>query len=269
MGVQTSRVQNKTEPEARLMRFGAWSLPAAGLLLGEPWIRPWFGESADLRGDGMSIWLGPIDLGTFGSHTPTDTAAWARIATSSGYALFTGTQALGLLSLVFGLFVLYGYLAGGRSPRWATPALILSVASIAPAMMMLGVLAFAEPVVAGLYQNGVDACPGPRAGGMGSALCTWLWGSLPSTGVALALLALELASVITLCVAIWRSGLLPRWVALAFGAAYVGSIAISPVVTLVGGLLMMVAGGWITLQLNRKTAGRSSSRNALPAALRT
>jgi hypothetical protein len=248
----------------------AWTLPAAGLLLGAPWIKPWFADPADLSGKGVTFWLGPIKVGTFGS-APTDTASWARIATSDGYALFSGTQALGLLSLVFGLFVLYGYLAGGRSPRWARAAVILGVASIVPAMMQLGVQAFADPAVAGLYQKGVDTCPivSPELLSY-SALCRWHSGPFPSIlgdplgggALALAFTALELASVIALGGAIWRSGLLPKWVALPFAVAYVGCIEITPVLTLIGGFLMIVAGGWIAFH-----ASRGSAINLSPAGL--
>jgi hypothetical protein len=154
----------------------------------------------------------------------------------------------------------------------------LSVAGIVPAMMLLGVLAFAEPAVARLYQQGVDTCPKVSPELLSnSRLCRWSWGQLPSIlgdpleggGLALAFIALKLASVLALGVAIWRSGLLPKWVALTFAVAYVGCTLIEPVLTLIGGFLMIVAGGWIALQLNREAAGRISSHDALPAKLGT
>jgi hypothetical protein len=245
--------------DARVLSRRAWTLPAAGLLLGAPWLRPWFADPADLAGKGMTFWLGPVKVGTFGS-APTDTATWARIASSDGYQLFSATQALGLLSLVFGLFVLYAYLAVGRSPRWATAALTLGVAHIVPAMMMLGALAFAEARVARLYQHGIDACSasGPPPG----HLCNWAWATLPTVlgdpleggATALTLLALAFATMITLGVAIWRSGRLPKWVAVAFPVAYFGCLDIEPFWTLIGGVLMIAAGGRIALQLNREGA---------------
>jgi hypothetical protein len=279
-GTTNQRLANRREQleaemgsDTRVIRRGAWTLPVAGLLLGAPWLRPWFAESADLSGKGMTWWLGPIKLGVVGS-APTDTAAWARITASDGYQLFSGTQVLGLLSLLFGLFVLYGYLAGGRSPRWARAAVTLGIAGIVPAMMLLGALAFAEPRVVRLYQNGIDVCSTSVPPG---ALCRWYWGPMPwisgdpleGGGLFLTFLTLVVASMIAFGVAIWQSSLLPKWVALAFAAAYFGCIAITPVLTLVGGLLMIVAGGWITLQLNREAVGRISSPDALPTAIRT
>jgi hypothetical protein len=249
------------EVYASVLRRGAWTLPVAGLLLGAPWIRPWFADPADLSGKGMTFWI-----------APTDTATWARIATSDGYQLFSATQALGLLSLLFGLFVLYQYLARGHAPRWALAALILSVVGIVPAMMQLGALAFAEPWVARLYQNGIDACSTSVPGS--GVLCRWDWSRFPSffgdplAGGAtfLTFLALVLAAMIALGVAIWRCGRLPKWVALAFAFAYFGCIAISPWWTLIGGSLMFVAGGRIALELNREAAARISSHHTVPAA---
>lgn len=248
------------EADARLIRRGAWTLPAAGLLLGAPWIKPYFNGSVGLLGM----------AGPQADQNLIDNNTWARIATSDGYALFTVTQALGLLSLMFGIFVLYGFLIGGRSPRLALRALILGVAGIVPAMMMLGVLAFAEPVLGSLYQKGVDVCSTSAFPDLlPTALCRWWWGSLPSAVLALALYLLEFLIMVTLGDAIWRSGRVPRWVALAFPFAYFGCIAIAPVTTLIGGFLMVVAGGRIALQLNREAAGRIRSYDAVPASQRT
>lgn len=259
--------------EARIVSRAIWTLPAAGLLLGAPWLRPWFADPADLAGTGMTFWLGPVKVGTFSA--PTDTATWARIATSDGYQLFGATQALGLLSLVLGLFALYAYLAAGRSPRWATAAVTLGVACIVPAMMMLGALAFAEARVARLYQHGIDACSasGPPPG----HLCNWAWATMPIVlgdpleggATFLALLALVFATMIVLGVAIWHSGRLPKWVAVTFPVAYFGCLAIAPFWTLIGGVLMIAAGGRIALQLNREASGRIGSRDTVPAALST
>jgi hypothetical protein len=65
----------------------------------------------------------------------------------------------------------------------------------------------------------------------------------------------------------WRQATTPA--ALGFGCAFYLCLWITPLVTLIGGVLMVVAGGWIALQLNRKATGTSSSRDALPAALPT
>jgi hypothetical protein len=110
------------EVDARVIRRGAWTLPAAGLLLGAPWVRPWFADSADAA----------IQVKSWAPFSPNDRDTWARIATSDSYQLFALTQVLGMLCLLFGLVALYVYLARGRSPRWALAALIFSVVGIVP-----------------------------------------------------------------------------------------------------------------------------------------
>jgi hypothetical protein len=70
------------EVDARVIRRGAWTLPAAGLLLGAPWIKPYFAGSV-----GLSGMAGPQ-----ADPNLIDNNAWARIATSDGYALFSAVQ---------------------------------------------------------------------------------------------------------------------------------------------------------------------------------
>jgi hypothetical protein len=56
---------------------------------------------------------------------------------------------------------------------------------------------------------------------------------------------------LTLAVAIWRSSLVSRWLAVPFGLAYYMCVWMDPLVTLIGGFLMLVVGGWIALRIGR------------------
>jgi hypothetical protein len=225
-------------------------MPAAGVLLGLPWLRPWFADPADLTGSGAAA----------------DHGVWARIATSDGYLLFSWTQGLGLLCLLFGLFALYGRLVRGRSPGWATAALILGVTGIVPALMMLGILALAAPILATFYQNGIDVCPTSLAqpgylarwGVLPYTLCRWWWGPLNFPEAFVLMFIYGPATTVTLAVAVWRSGLVSKWVAAPFGVAYYLCLAISPILTLIGGLLMVVAGGWIAVPIGRESETSSA-----------
>jgi hypothetical protein len=168
-----------------------------------------------------------------------------------------------MICLLFGLFVLYGYLARGRSPRWALTALIFSVVGIVPVLMLLGELANAAPMLANFYQNGINVCPNSLADPgflhrwriLPEAFCKWWWGPTGSMQVAVTIIFfLWPASALSSAVAIWRSGLVSKWVALPFGLAYYMCVWISPIVTLIGGFLMIVVGGWIAWQIGRTGA---------------
>ena len=255
------------EVDARVLRLGAWTLPAAGLLLGAPWIRPYFASSADAA----------VQSASGAPFRPNDLDTWARIATSDSYQLFSLTQVLGMVCLLFGLFALYGNLARGRSPRLALTGLILGVVGIVPVFMMLGELSQAQPILATFYQNGINVCPRSLAepgfvgrwGILSEAFCKWWWGPDTFPTALTRIFLLWPASALSLAFAIARSGVLSKWSALPFGFAYYLCIQIYPPYTLVGGFLMVVVGVWIALQLNRDAADRTSSRDALPAALRT
>jgi hypothetical protein len=255
------------EVDARVIRLGAWTLPAAGLLLGAPWIKPYFASSADAA----------VETASWAPFRANDLDTWARIATSDSYRLFSLTQVLGTVCLLFGLFVLYGNLAHGRSPRLALAGLILGVVGIVPVFMMLGELSQAAPILATFYQNGINICPSSlaepgfvgRSGILSEAFCKWWWGPDTFPDALTRIFVVWPFAALSLAFAIARSGVLSKWSALPFGFAYYLCIQIYPPYTLVGGFLMVVVGVWIALQLNREAADRTSSHDALPAALRT
>lgn len=253
----------------RVVSRAIWTLPAAGLMLGAPWIRPLFADPADLHGQSVCVWAPAASTPLFcvSGFTPNNLDAWARITTSDGYQLFSLTQVLGMLLLLFGLFALYGFLARGQSPRWALAALILSVVVIVPALMMLGELGQAEPILATFYQNGINVCPTSLAepgfldrwGISPEALCKW---SNEAASIQMALTVNVLigsGAVLTSAVAIWRSGLVSKWVALPFGIAFYLCVSIEPLVTLIGGFLMLVVGSWIALQIRPNSANQRHS----------
>ncbi|MDQ6878755.1 MAG: hypothetical protein M3082_13920 [Candidatus Dormibacteraeota bacterium] len=255
------------EVYARVIRLGAWTLPAAGLLFGAPWIKPYFASSADAA----------VETASSPPFRANDLDTWARIATSDSYQLFSLTQVLGTVCLLFGLLVLYGNLAHGRSPRLALAGLILGVVGIVPVFMMLGELSQAQPILATFYQNGINICPGSlaepgfvgRSGILSEAFCKWWWGPDAFPTALTRILLVWPFAALSLAFAIARSGVLSKWSALPFGFAYYLCIQIYPPYTLVGGFLMVVVGVWIALQLNREAVDRTSSHDALPAALRT
>jgi hypothetical protein len=253
------------EVDAGVSRRGVWILPVAGLLLGAPWIKPYFASSADAA----------VETASWAPFRAHELDTWARIATSDSYQLFSLTQVLGMVCLLFGLLALYGNLAHGRSPRLALAGLILGVVGIVPVFMMLGELSQAAPILATFYQNGINICPGSlaepglvgRSGILSEAFCKWWWGPDTFPRALTRIFLVWPFAALSLAFAIARSGLVSKWAALPFGLAYYLCIQIYPIYTLVGGFLMVVVGVWIALQLNRG-ATPGSAHDALPTAPR-
>ena len=253
------------EVDAVVSRRGVWILPAAGLLLGAPWLKPYFASSADAA----------VESASWAPFRANDLDTWARIATSDSYQLFSLTQVLGMVCLLFGLLALYGNLARGRSPRLALAGLILGVAGLVPVFMMLGELSQAQPILATYYQNGINVCPSSLAEpglvgrwGLspgGGAFCKWWWGPMSFQMAFPMNFLVWPGTALTLAFAIARSGVVSEWAALPFALAYWLCIQIYPPLTLVGGFLMVVVGVWIALQLNGGATLRSA-HDALPTA---
>jgi hypothetical protein len=117
---------------ATLVRLGILALPLAGV-------------------------LGLVGvLGRYGAPNPkVDPRAAARTAASTGYFL---TQmignVLGLTLLLLGVFALTVFLANTRARAWAIPAMVLSIAGIAPVLSAIGITTYALPVLGHAYLNG-------------------------------------------------------------------------------------------------------------------
>jgi hypothetical protein len=130
---------------------------------------------------------------------------------------------------------------------------------------------WAEPILATFYQNGINVCPTSLAdpGYIGrwgvsgpQALCEW---SAPMS-FPMAVTTIFLlwgGGALTLAVAIWRSSLVSKWLAVPFGLAYYMCVGSDPLVELIGGFLMLVVGGWIALRIGREGATRSARRAPL------
>ena len=150
----------------------------------------------------------------------------------------------GIISLVFLLFgfqTLHAFLERSSVDTWAFAGMILSVIGLGLFLPFLGIFAFAAPVVGRVYLSGdlqaVDIVseatglsnPAAFAFGGISVLCSVL-------------------GAILFSVAIWRSGKMPKWSALAY--AYSAPLNWTPhyvpVLWLLGGILLFGAGIGIT-----------------------
>ena len=209
-----------------LIRLGVLALPLAGLLA--------------LVGLYSSVQLGTGGILATGNN---------QAIISSGYFV---SQLLGnglaLILLIFGVMALYAYLATSSVRALALGAMVLSIFGIAPPLTGVGVLVYTIPALSRSFLNGNpesvrildDIFAGPFS----------IIGTLAPL--------LYSAGFVLWGVAIWRSGVLPKWagVLVAVHAPLLVLWPVSVVGLVVGVLLAVVGGGWIALGVFRSPSVR-------------
>ena len=212
-----------------LIRLGVLALPLAGLLA--------------LVGLYSNFKLGPGGILASGDN---------RAIISAGYFLSVLLgYVLALTVLIFGVMALYAYLANTKARALALGAMISSIVGIALILSRLGVIAYTVPALSRSFLNG-----NPES----IRILDYVF-SGPLAVIDNVSLLLYSAGFILFGVAIWRSGVLPRWAGvlvavhapLIFGPfSIVGSV--------VGSLLAVVGGGWIALSVLRSPPIRMEAR---------
>jgi drug/metabolite transporter (DMT)-like permease len=207
------------------IRIGVWALPVYGLL---------------------TFWA------TF-THEPdrqNEVEAYARyISTTSYLAQHLLGSILGAILAIFGVMALAAYLANRRVGRWALLAMVLSVAGNCLILTIFGFSTHVSPVIGRLYLEGQ-----PGAMEVNEAI----FGTSSFAIVAVLGLLLYLSGAILLGVAIWRSGVLPKWAGALYaptGLLIASGVAIGWAQT-VGSALLIVAGGWIAWSLMRQPSSQ-------------
>jgi hypothetical protein len=202
-----------------LIRLGVLALPLAGLLA--------------LVGLYSSFQLGTGGILATGDN---------RAIISGGYYVsqLLG-NALALTLLIFGVMALYAYLANSGVKNMALGAMVLSIFGIAFQLIALGVFAFAVPALSRSFLEGNQES---------IIISDYIFEGPFRIIVTLALL-LYLAGFILWGVAIWRSGVLPKWagVLVALHAPLLIFGPVSVVGTVVGAVFALVGGGWIALSV--------------------
>lgn len=208
-----------------LIRLGVLALPLAGLLA--------------LAGLYSNFKLGPGGILASGDN---------RAIVSTGYFLsvFLG-NVLALTVLIFGVIALYAYLANSSQRALALGAMILSVVGIALILSRLGVIAYAVPALSRSFLNG-----NPES----IRILDYIFAGPLGTIENLSLLCYS-AGFILFGVAVWRSGVLPKWAGV-LTAAHAPLVAgpFSVAGSVLGALLAVVGGGWIALSIWRGPTAR-------------
>jgi hypothetical protein len=211
-----------------LIRLGVLALPLAGLLA--------------LVGLYSNVKLGPGGILASGDN---------RAIVSTGYFLsvFLG-NVLALTILIFGVVALYAYLANSRQRALALGAMILSIVGIALILSRLGVIAYTVPALSRSFLNG-----NPES----IRILDYIFAGPVGTIEDISVLFYS-TGFILFGVAVWRSGVLPRWagVLMAVHAPLVSG-PFTVVGSVVGALLALVGGGWIALSVLRSPPARTEA----------
>jgi Domain of unknown function (DUF4386) len=217
-----------------LIRVGVLALPLAGLLA-------------------LVGLYSSFQLGTGGILATGDNRA---IVSSSYFVSELVGNALALTLLIFGVVALYAYLANSSVRALALGAMVLSIFGIALQLTQLGVFAYAIPALSRSFLNGHQES---------IRILDYIFSGPFRIVVTLALL-LYLAGFILWGVAIWRSGVLPKWagVLVALHAPLLIYGPVSVVGPVVGALLALVGGGWIALSVMRRSPPAQMRAEAEP-----
>src|SRR5215204_505993 len=221
------------------IRLGLLTLPLAGLLL------TWGTIATSAFFDFPDAVVGPEEA--------------ARAYTSVGYFLsqFVG-YVVGLTLLSVGVFALTVYLSEIRRERWTLVAMVLSILGIGVLLSHYGLSTYALPVLGEAYLNGVQNAV--------VLANTILLDGLTRSVLYVAFL-LYSAGFILFGFGVWGSGTLPKWagVILALHAPLLAA-PLPNLFSVLGALLLLVGGGWITSAVLRRPPARGASTEPEPRA---
>ena len=194
--------------------------------------------------------------------------AWARFVTTTHYVLgHLFGSILGLILAIFGTFALGAYLTRSRAGRLGLVAMVMTVLGSTLFLPAMGVSTFAVPeegqaVLAGLEE--FEELPP-------------IFADTAFAVTSLLVIVLGFVGNVLLGVAVWRSGMLPRWAGAlwAAGAVFMYPLGIvyaavilgvqsTPRTVLVGALLLVVGGGWMAWSVLRQPSAGAAGVAAQP-----
>ena len=193
--------------------------------------------------------------------------AWSRFVTTDFYVLkHLFASLLGIIFVIFGTFALGAYLITSRAGHMGLVAMVITVFGTALFLAIGGVSTFSAPeegqaVLAGLEE--FEALPTIFANTMFMA----------TFGVAVVLM---LVGNVLLGVAVWRSGMLPKWA----GALWVAGSALpllgqvyimlpigansTPPTVPMGAMLLVMGGAWMAYSVLRGPSAQTVGVQAQP-----
>ena len=218
------------------IRLGLLTLPLAGLLV---------------------TWATFASSAFFGfSDTAVGPKEAALTYTSLDYFLsqFLG-YVVGLTLLTVGVFALTVYLSEIRRERWTLVAMVLSILGIGLLLSHYGLSTYAVPVLGKAYLNGVHNA---------IVLANTIFGA-PTQSVFYAAFLFYSVGFILFGFGVWGSGALPKWAgALLALHAPLLTAPLPDLVAVLGALLLVVGGGWITFAVLRRPPTRGTAAETEP-----
>ena len=180
--------------------------------------------------------------------------AWSRFVTTNDYVLkhLLGTS-LGTILAILGVVALGTYLARSRTGRLGLVAMVITVLGQGLFLTWVGTSTFSAPAEGQVYLAGIEEFAQRSPTFADSAQIVTI----------LVAILLSFVGYVLLGVAIWRSGILPRWAGIAWVAAVmmlyplglmyamISGVQSTPRTVLVGGLLLAVSGGWMAWNVLR------------------
>jgi hypothetical protein len=193
--------------------------------------------------------------------------AFARFVTTDGYVLkHLFLSELGVVFAIFGTIALGAYLAGSRAGRMGLAAMVITVLGSALVLTWTGVSTFATPVEGQAYLAGIE-----EYRKLPPSLAVTLQGA--TMGVSI---LLGFVGNVLLGVAVWRSGILPKWsgalwaaapvLMYVFGLLYamtIGAQATPPTVP-AGAVLVAISGAWMAYSVLRGPSAEKVGVRAQP-----
>jgi hypothetical protein len=187
--------------------------------------------------------------------------AFARFVTTDGYVLkHLFLSMLGTIFGIFGTFALGAYLATSRAGRMGLWAMVITVLGSTLILHWTGVSTFATPQEGHAYLAGIEEY---------HKLPTILANTAQGVTMGVSIL-LGFVGNVLLGVAVWRSGVLPKWAGALWAAAPVlmyvfglmyamtiGAQATPPTVP-AGAVLVAISGAWMAYSVLRRPATDSA-----------
>jgi hypothetical protein len=194
--------------------------------------------------------------------------AFSRFVTTNGYVLkHLFLTILGMIFGIFGSIALGAYLARSQAGRMGLWAMVITVLGYALFLTWGGVSTFATPIEGQAYLAGID-----KYHELPTSLASTLQGVTMLVSIVLAFVGNVLLGV-----AVWRSGILPKWAGAlwafapvlmyVFGLAYamtIGAQATPPTVP-AGAVLLTIGGAWMAFSVLRRPSAETIGVGAQPS----